>query len=265
MDIKNNTSNCAISSKSKTKNSKSSYRSCLTKKDLLSIVKKLTKPRINIDKYSKHTLKNIIKIITGYTEEYYHRIPLLNPLLKQKLIDFTFKIKVKGINKVSSKSRWWLTNIQIDGIMKQFVKNLHIKKDYSFVYFDTVSADTFDKYPEKITQIKDLLNKHKKIGIIFNLDTLSQPGSHWIAVYLTKINTLYYDSTGKQPSKYIQKFLDNFNNILINRERNQFIDGSCGMHSIVFLISKVIGNNLQFSNLPVDTVVNKYRSDFFIN
>ncbi len=84
-----------------------------------------------------------------------------------------------------------------------------------------------------------------KIGIVFNLDKHDEPGSHWVAMYISvrKKTVFYFDSAGskilpsiralykqihKQDKSY--KYVDNYPLI------HQYGDNECGMYSIFFLI-----------------------------
>ena len=55
------------------------------------------------------------------------------------------------------------------------------------------------------------LSKYKSWALIVNLDKRSEPGSHWIAIYIPRMTNYieYWDSTGRPPQhEYILKFLN---------------------------------------------------------
>jgi hypothetical protein len=239
-------SNCSILSESK-----SDY-TCLTKKDLVNISNKLD---INISYLNKKEIYNVLKKILGKNEKKWKLDFSGGKRIKEKIKYYTFKINGP------LKSTAWITNTQIDKIMCQIVKMQHKKNIYNFIYFDTLSADFFILNPEKIKSVEQYLKKGKNVGIIFNNDVSTLPGSHWTSVYLTPKTTEFFDSNGEKPNKYIMSFLENFKNVSFNSKQYQMIDGDCGLWAITFLIKKI--SNKEIDSSDTDITVNKIRSLFF--
>lgn len=72
---------------------------------------------------------------------------------------------------------------------------------------------------------------------IYNLDKLSEPGSHWIACVKDKGRTLVYDSFGRDYKKIIPSFKGYYENVK-NTERDveqEIKEKNCGARCIAFL------------------------------
>ena len=111
-----------------------------------------------------------------------------------------------------------MNSLQIDSILS---KNHHTKKLFRGVYgSDTIKQ--FHTYP---------------YTIVVNTQKISQPGEHWVGIYVKNANDIeYFDSFGEAPNKEIQKFTNNFKNIKINSKKLQSdFDNSCGPFVIYFI------------------------------
>lgn len=80
--------------------------------------------------------------------------------------------------------------------------------------------------------------KPKKEGYyVFNLDKSHEPGSHWIAIKISKGNkkNFFFDSYGMAPQKYkFKKFMNNFYNY--NSKTLQYpLSTTCGQWCIFFI------------------------------
>ena len=77
----------------------------------------------------------------------------------------------------------WLNTINIDDVMKQYEH-----KYKSFKWLGAVPIDFYDLPQLKFKELNfaELEKKGiQKLGIIFNLDKHNEPGSHWVARFLT--------------------------------------------------------------------------------
>ena len=95
------------------------------------------------------------------------------------------------------------------------------------------------------------------IGICFNFDPHDKPGSHWVAAMLDlKEHVIYYyDSYGKPPPTEINEFFTKMKDqgikrIVYNDIRHQKKQSECGMYSIFFLVSMLLGK--KFSEICLD-------------
>ena len=170
--------------------------------------------------------------------------------LRKTILYFTFK--PKGLH---SKRTWFNTN-NINEIMEQY-QDLH-KSDFKFL-----GAQPSDF--NKLVKLNwDSLRKKKYIGIIFNTDTHTQPGKHWVATFIDNDNkTLeYFDSLGHIPNKYISSFLKHFKDykFTINRRTHQRGDSNCGVYSCFFIIQSI--NGLSFDDINKKIITDKMMSDY---
>jgi hypothetical protein len=94
----------------------------------------------------------------------------------------------------------------------------------------------------------------KKMGVIINLDKSSQPGSHWVALFIDADKDKaveYYDSFAEEPPaslmKDIKGIIDKINpstylKFKINRIKQQRENSdSCGLMAMQFLIDRFNG------------------------
>jgi hypothetical protein len=100
----------------------------------------------------------------------------------------------------------WLSTTHINDVIKQY-EELYT----NFVFLGAVPSD-FEQLPIlglHNIDFDDLLKNGKnQIGMVINLDTHNQSGSHWVALYADLLNhkLYYFDSVGKKPIKRIKKF-----------------------------------------------------------
>ena len=131
-----------------------------------------------------------------------------------------------------------------------------------------------------------------KLGIIFNLDTSDQKGSHWVAGYydLDKGQVYYYDSYGehvdvsdkdsspvpgpvrklmRRVTRAISKIKgipENKIDVRHNKVRHQFKNSECGVFSMSFILRLLKGMTFdEIVNSKVyDDEINKCRDVYFI-
>jgi len=171
----------------------------------------------------------------------------------------------------------WLNTININQVMNQYTDKY---KDFLFLGAVPIDFYEINAYKIKDLNYKDLLNEGiSKLGIVFNLDDHTQPGSHWVSglIDLKNGNIYYYDSYGTRPGKRVREFyhkIANFManelgikpNIEYNKKRHQYKDSECGMFSMHFIISLLDGEDFEsFCNSQInDDDVNKLREEYFI-
>lgn len=107
------------------------------------------------------------------------------------------------------------------------------------------NSHTYGVYPSD-----KLPNVVKKPAIIVcNLDPSSKPGSHWVAIYVSKHNEIeYFDSYGIGPKNInIKSFLKKLSkNYKYNKQRLQSDFSSlCGNYCCVYLYFKIKNMSLQ--------------------
>jgi hypothetical protein len=114
----------------------------------------------------------------------------------------------------------------------------------------------------------------RKIGVIFNLDTHTQPGSHWTSVYvdLNRNAAYYYDSYGMAPPPRIARFLaalraQGVAHVQHNTVRAQYGNSECGVYSLYVLICLLRGKPWEavVAARPPDSVLNRMRDMLFVS
>jgi len=106
-----------------------------------------------------------------------------------------------------SKSKEWLSTIDIDKVMEQYQD-----KYKDFCYLGTVPSD-FEELAvlgiDKINFDNMAMKGKNRLGMVINLDEHTQSGSHWVAFYadFKKKQLYYFDSFAKPPIKKIRNFI----------------------------------------------------------
>ena len=175
----------------------------------------------------------------------------------------------------------WLTTVDIQKVMSQWEKAMDY---FKFIGPSPIDYDTHQVFGECVWEeickfdIKDMLKKGKKhIGLIFNLDKHTQPGSHWVALHINIPNEeiYFFDSYGDDIPGQIHKFAKtvkkqgesvdlNFD-IKINKKRHQYSNSECGMYSLYFIIQllhKTPFKTFQVEKIPDKRMI-KLRKEYF--
>lgn len=99
-------------------------------------------------------------------------------------------------------------------------------------------------------------------AFIINLAPISDPGTHWVALYIDINGTCeYFDSYGLKPTnKYIMYFIKfHCKSININNVQLQHINSRvCGMYSALYIVYKL-------KKKSMDEYCNKFCKNTFVN
>jgi hypothetical protein len=167
--------------------------------------------------------------------------------------DFFAPIAPKSWNKNINE---WLSSIDISNVMKQY------EETYSDFKFIGPTPIDFDKKENEDTCVyQDLCNLNikslydsgiRKLGVIFNLSTHHEKGSHWVSLFtdLNKGFIFYFDSCGdKIPSEIknlVNRITNQCNQIgikLLEDSSYKFIHQKggteCGMYALYFIINLI--------------------------
>lgn len=186
----------------------------------------------------------------------------------------------------SNNPRTWLNNNDIKVVMKQYEK-LH--KDFEFLGVFSIDfsqyhgstcisnlMDNFNMCTFDIKQIK--AKKHKRFAFVLNLDTINEPGSHWVALYcnlnpkLANFGIYYYDSVTSPAHQDVKKFMNLVKSQVLrdhprlgkrfelefNKVQRQFKNTECGMFCITYLTQCV-------KNIPFKEICARMKKDDDIN
>ena len=115
--------------------------------------------------------------------------------------------------------------------------------DNSPRYGGVISSDQIDSLPNRLP-----------MGFIMNLDASDEPGSHWVAVYMTGDSVEYFDPLAEPPSAdFVSRITKKIKNmeipVMLKLKVNKIAQqhgGShrCGYHSIRFLDDRM--NDIEF-------------------
>jgi len=186
--------------------------------------------------------------------------------------------------KWESNPREWLNTIDIRDVMNQY----EIKHpDFEFIGPVPMDFDSKVGFGQCVInelcniKLASLLEKGKrKLGVIFNLDKHTQPGSHWVAMWAHfpdagEGKICYWDSYGMRPNpevvvlmKRLESQAKELNHpvaIKINKRRHQYKNTECGVYCIYFLTSFLEGRAFEdiVGNIINDDKMFEKRKNFF--
>jgi hypothetical protein len=203
------------------------------------------------------------------------------PLARELLKNF----KPMMPKKWEASPREWLNTIDIRDVMNQYEL-----KHPDFEFIGPVPMDFDSKVGFGQCVINELCNiklasqfenGKRRIGVIFNLDKHTQPGSHWVAMYATfpvvpAVGEIaYWDSYGMRPNPEVVALMNRLKEqatelghqvaIKVNRKRHQYKNTECGVYCIYFLTSFLEGRPFQeiVGNIIGDDKMFEKRKDFF--
>jgi hypothetical protein len=240
-------------------NKEGKFKTCYSKESLLKIaneLKKNSKLKLKLENKTKKQLWDFIQKNFSSTckkkEDCWKNQYLVKKLNDQKINKYTFKPDYP--NEWKKNKYTWLNTYDILRVMKQYED-----KYDDFKFLGVVPSDCPTKIHCELSNIdiKSLKKKNiNKIGLVYNLDVSTGPGTHWVGIYIDNINNEidYYDSYGSEPTKLINDFIYNLKNkyiksgykpsVIFNDKRHQYGGSECGMYSINFLLERLNGVNM---------------------
>jgi hypothetical protein len=177
----------------------------------------------------------------------------------------------------------WLNTIDIRDVMNQYETKY---PDFEFIGPVPMDFDSKVGFGQCVVSelcqinLKTLVEENKKtrLGVVFNLDKHNQPGSHWVAMFMSwnSGQCCYWDSYGMKPAPEIVNLMERLKEqgagmgkpitIKINNIRHQYKNSECGVYCIYFLTSLLAGRTFEsiIRNVISDDRMNAKRNDFFI-
>ena len=253
---------------------KSKFKTCYSTKSLQKIASELKKEnnlKIDIEKKTKKQLWDLIQKQFSKTckkkEDCWKNQNIVKRLNDVEINKYTFKPEYP--KEWRKNKHTWLNTYDILRVMKQYEK-----KYDDFRFLGVVPSDCPTKIHCELSNIdiKSLKkNKVNKIGLIYNLDVSTGPGTHWVAVYIDNKNDEinYYDSYGSEPIKLINDFILKLNNkyrklgyqptIIYNDKRHQYGGSECGMYSMNFILERL--NNVNMYQIYNRKISDKKMND----
>lgn len=180
--------------------------------------------------------------------------------------------------------RAWLSNYDIDGVMRQYEK-----KHKNFDFLGVVPVDFAQKLHANRCvasrmcdfNVGELADAGKtKLGCVVNLDPHDRPGSHWVAFFINlkgkNRGTYFYDSIARSPPRMVADFLesvvaqirsrDKDHPYRMNTVRRQYKNTECGVFCIKFLEDMIQGRKCFDSvcdSIPYDDDTFELRKRYF--
>ena len=243
-------------------------------KKLNKILKKNNKPNIKLNQKKSNLWNDIYLFFKDKCKEddkCWLKQKEIEDIVDSNMELFTFKVDMPKEWKTNKFT--WLNSLDIYYFM------ILAEKVYkSFKFYKPVPSDCPEGINCELTNInlKNLYNKgKKKIGIIYNLDVSTGPGTHWTAVYIDteREHINYYDSIGLKPILSINNFLIRLskqmkNPVIIYNDKNHQSGGSeCGMFSMNFLLQRLENKSMYDISMSnyTDKQMNDLRKVFYYN
>jgi hypothetical protein len=176
----------------------------------------------------------------------------------------------------------WLSSKEFDDIMGQYME---VYRNFLYLGPSPIDFDLIENgkcvWPTICNlNMRDQIKKGvTKIGIVLNLDTHNESGSHWVGIFIdiNKKFIFYFDSTGKTYPDEVAKLngrvkeqcanlnihLDEINNKSI---KHQHGPSECGMYVLYFIISLLLDTKEKeffLTERISDTDVSKLRDVYF--
>ena len=239
----------------------------------------------NLKKMHKSISNTLKKIKKCSSEECWRNINMITDnLTKKELKELNNSFKPKKPKSWEDNSNTWLSNVDIDNVLKQYYDK------YDDYYYHGALPVDFDVETNNGSCLVDNLCEfdvdklHKsgknKIALVFNTDPHNKSGEHWISMYIDCIGKniehpciYFFDSAGNPPPKQIKEFIDdtrdnskiNFSYIE-NNIQHQKGNTECGIYCLHFLTYMIEDGDFMdyIQNKKNDKFMEKYRSIFFI-
>ena len=138
-----------------------------------------------------------------------------------------------------------LTNDTLDKLVTDHIKCADIT---NFNFIETSPCDFYLQLDStEAGKVMDALRNSDHSGIIFNLNTHDQAGSHWVSLFAdnTTKEVEYYDSFGRPPNEYTDSFIDLFFDSYVTlyntKVHQKKYSVACGIYAVWFLIARMHG------------------------
>lgn len=194
----------------------------------------------------------------------------------------------------------WLTNFDIEAVMRQYQDN----KEFKFRFLGVYPMDFEGKTGFGTCLFSEMCNLNmaslakrgfKYVGMVTNLDRHDQDGSHWTALFVCIdhlapcFGAYYYDSVSNPPPADMKRFMEKIKEQMeeyvfaktkgkrvefktdYNRVRHQYGNSECGLFSMAYIIRwlEVLREkpDTEFNNIVEiklnDKHVHKLRNELF--
>jgi len=227
-------------------------------------------PKMHQSDYKKYLLSEFVKKIGPNQKEWAKSkyFESLNTDDKDKLENKTFRPD-------GPQGQFdWLSTIDINQVLYQYEDKY---KDFKFLGAVPMDFAELDYLPFKTLNFKDLEDKYKRIGVIFNTDKSTQRGKHWISLFfdLEKGQIYFSDSVGIKPPEPVRLFIQKIEKYLkskglnvdsrYNKTEHQEKYTECGVYSVNFILRLLKGKTFEHitSKKISDDKINQCRMVYF--
>lgn len=137
----------------------------------------------------------------------------------------------------------WLWSNHILSTMARWVRVL----PKTFTFLGAMPADFYGN-PKLLIQAIRKSRSGDSLGVVMNTDPSHKAGQHWVGMLLSKsgsnVNLEYFDALGDFPNRYtrsVLKTVPGLSVVEINQVEHQKGDGQCGVFSVYYILSRVLG------------------------
>ena len=168
----------------------------------------------------------------------------------------------------------WLGTDDIERVMGQYTDD--------FLFLGALPVDGLDQSASGACRFNDACDLDpaqlgvSRVGVVFNLDTHDQPGSHWVALFWQPRRPVFYffDSVGHPPPERVRAWCKRVarkyppgtkRRLYRCRKQHQRENTECGMYAIYFLTEMLRGvpfREFARRDMP-DGDVNRLRQHFY--
>jgi len=173
----------------------------------------------------------------------------------------------------------WLSTTDISAVLIQYEKAYPAFKFIGPCASDYYFRENGQCVSPELCNLNVNTERHKYIGVVFNLDEHDKGGSHWVSLFtdLKEGQVYFSDSYGTKPEKRIIEFMKRIENYLVNdrnitkpdvrynRTQHQKGNSECGVYSINFILRLLKGKTFDHITRKrvTDEKVNKCRQVYF--
>lgn len=236
----------------------------------------------------KELLQSLVTILRVH-ESKWHSLPFMNGVNESNKLALKDSFKPNKPNSWKLNEKEWLNTDDIMNVMTQYEVKYH-----SFTFLGVYPMDFAQKLSlnQCVGQtmcdfnVKDLLlQKKTQCGVVLNIDYHTEPGSHWVSLYiglsprLKNFGCFYIDTSSHSAPIEVVNFMKNVRKqirehykktkrtfvLMENKKQIQFENTECGMFSIYFLLQFLQRKEFkQIINSPIDDEkVHMLRDEYF--
>lgn len=166
----------------------------------------------------------------------------------------------------------WLNTKDIDHVMNGYER---VFPNFKYLGTHPIDFQSVEKKTFAPLNVSGLRRAGKRYaGMVLNLDSSDEPGSHWVAVFLDLEGRVFefFDSYGEPAPQEVKDFYEDLNHrsrngwrYRENKTEHQRKNSECGVYSIHFLVRRLSGESFKRATEDVirDAEMNRHRAHYF--